>query len=150
FKYVPGMSVLHALALAGGIEGATTDQWKRLDLSREKERLQKTQGRLGRLLAFRDILLAEQEGKAAAPSRQLIELTGESGASRLVSDEGRLRALEVRRRADEEKTFVSLIEAIKHELRFLQERMAHSEASLKEKTEYIKVLNELRTRGAVT
>jgi exopolysaccharide production protein ExoF len=150
FKYVPGMSVLHALALAGGVEGVSTDQWKRLDLSRERERVEKSQERLRRLLALRDVLLAEREGKAAAPSKQVIELAGQVGALRLVADEERLRALEFRRRSAEEEAFVTLIRATHHELSLLRERMTHSEAALREKTEYVKTLSGLRARGAVT
>jgi len=150
FRYVPGMSVLHALALAGGVEGISTDQWKRLELSRERERLQKSQERLSRLLALREVLVSEREGKPAGISKQLMELAGASVAPRLVADEERLRSLELRKRIDQEETLASLIEATKHELRLLRERMAHSEGSLKEKTEYVRTLSGLRARGTVT
>ena len=39
FRYVPGMTVMHALALAGASDRVGTDQWRQLDLTRERERL---------------------------------------------------------------------------------------------------------------
>jgi protein involved in polysaccharide export with SLBB domain len=150
FKFVPGMSVLHALALAGGTEGISTDQWRRLDLSRERERLQKSQERLRRLLALKEVLIAEREGKMVATSPQLTDLAGHSSAPKLVVEEQHLRALESRRRSDQEDSLTSSIEAMNRELRVLRERIAHSEASMKEKAEYVKSLSALRARGTVT
>jgi protein involved in polysaccharide export with SLBB domain len=150
FKYVPGMSVLHALALAGGMDGFSTDQWRRLDLSRERERLQKSQERLRRLLALKEVVIAEREGTTAATSPQLIDLAGRSSASKLVVEEQQLRTLESRRRIDQEGSLTLSIEAMKRELRVLRERMAHSEASMKEKADYVKSLSALRARGTVT
>jgi hypothetical protein len=144
------MSVLHALALAGGMDGISTDQWRRFDISRERERLQKSQERLRRLLALKEVLIAEREGKMAATSPQLIDLAGRSSASKLIGEEQHLRTLESRRRTDQEESFASSIEAMKRELRVLRERMAHSEASMKERAEYVKGLSALRARGTVT
>jgi hypothetical protein len=138
------------LALAGGMDGFSTDQWRRLDLSRERERLQKSQERLRRLLALKEVLIAEREGKTAVTSPQLIDLAGRSSASKLVVEEQQLRTLESRRRIDQEGSLTSSIEAMKRELRVLRERMAHSEASMKEKAEYVKSLSGLRARGTVT
>jgi protein involved in polysaccharide export with SLBB domain len=150
FKYVPGMSVQHALALAGGMDGFSTDQWRQLDLSRERERLQKSQERLRRLLALKEVLIAEREGNTAVPPPQLVDLAGRSSASKLVVEEQQLRTLESRRRIDQEGSLISSIEAIQRELRVLRERMVHSEASMKEKAEYVKGLSALRARGTVT
>src|SRR5262245_36536257 len=138
------------MALAGGMDGFSTDQWRRLDLSRERERLQKSQERLRRLLALKEVLIAEREGKTAATSPQLIDLAGRSSSSKLVVEEQQLRTLESRRRIDQEGSLTSSIEAMKRELRVLRERMAHSEASMKEKAEYVKSLSSLRARGTVT
>ena len=65
-------------------------------------------------------------------------------------EEQQLRTLESRRRIDQEGSLTLSIEAMKRELRVLRERMAHSEASMKEKADYVKSLSALRARGTVT
>jgi protein involved in polysaccharide export with SLBB domain len=150
FRYVPGMTVLHALALAGGVDGTSTDQWRRLELSRERERVQKSKERLSRLLAFRDVLLAERDGNRPVASQPLFDLVGEPGASRLVASEEQLRSLELQRHVNEEATIASIDTASRNELRALRERMTQTEAYLKGKSDYVHILSTMRASGTVT
>ncbi|MFN3351087.1 polysaccharide biosynthesis/export family protein [Pseudorhodoplanes sp.] len=150
FKYTPGMTILHAIALAGGVDATATDQWSRFELSRERERILKSRERLLTLLAFRDVLAAERDATVPAPSQQLIELAGEPGASQLVIREEQLRAIELQKNANEAASIASIDEATRNELIALRDRTAQLEAHLKSKSDYVRTLSNMRTSGVVT
>jgi len=150
FKYVPGMTVLHAIALAGGADGTSNDQWSRFEMTREHERIQKSRERLARLLASRDVLVAERDGNRPTPSQQLIDLVGESAGSRIIAREEQMRTLELHRLSNEEEAIDAIDQASRKELRALRERTAQIEIYLKGKSEYVQTLSNMRTSGVVT
>jgi exopolysaccharide production protein ExoF len=150
FKHVPGMTILHALTLAGGVEGAATEHWRLLDVTRERERMRKSAERLKKLLVRTEVLISEREGKAPVPSNQLMDLAGRSGAQELVAAEERLRFLERGKRKGQEAAFNTALVAMRNELTIQREKMLQIEAGMKEKAERVEMVVALRTRGATT
>ncbi len=150
FKYVPGMTVLHAITLAGGTEGANTDLWKLLDIGRERERMRKSAERHKQLLARIGVLKAEREGKIAAPPDQLVQRVGRPSAEELVKGEERVRVLERRNLSEQQKAIDALILVTRSELKILQEKMAQVELRIREKAERATSLLTARAHGTVT
>ena len=149
FKYVPGMTVGHVLALAGGLEG-TSDLWRVLDLGREQERINKASERLMRLLAISEVLTAEAARRKPVPSQQLLDLAGRARGQQLVDGEERFRALKRQKLNEQESAIAALIAANENELRILREKLTQVEVRIKEKAERATAMAVLRTKGTTT
>jgi hypothetical protein len=110
YKHIPGMSVLHALILAGALETAAGDEWRLLDLAREKERLLKSTERLSRLMARTELLKGERE-ELASPGKT----AGADAKGRLAEAKILLR-LENARRAEQEAAVDAKLQSYRTEL----------------------------------
>jgi exopolysaccharide production protein ExoF len=76
FKFTPGMTVLHAVALLGAGNDERSDLYAHTEYVRELERLQKSTERLAQLLARAEALDAERANRSAQLPSRLIELVG--------------------------------------------------------------------------
>jgi protein involved in polysaccharide export with SLBB domain len=150
FKHVPGMTILHALTLAGSVEGGSTEYWRLLDVTRERERLLKSEERLKKLLARTAVLKAEREGKAPEASKQLAALAGQAAAQELVAREERLRLLEQGRRKGQEAAYDAAIGATQSELTLSREKVLQVGSRVSEKAERVAAMETLRARGTTT
>ena len=77
------MTVLHAVAMSGGLDNGTAEVSQFLELLRERERMQRAMERIKILLARSAVLSAERAGATPEAMPQLIELAGEAHAARL-------------------------------------------------------------------
>ena len=91
FKYWQGMTVLHAVALAGGAKAPDREAWQSVESVRETERLQRSLARVKRLLVRTSVLRAAA-GEAAVPAATLQGLVGADVIS-LASEEQAAREL---------------------------------------------------------
>jgi len=152
-KYVPGMTVLHALALALGPEGANganAEYWRSIDVARERERALKAQERLKKLLVRVDVLKSERDGSALQPSNELVEIAGRSDSIELLATEQRFRTLERAQRAGKQAALDATLAALRNESTIQREKMLQIEMGMKEKAERVQEIVALRTRGATT
>lgn len=149
FRFVPGMRVLHALALAGGIDRTGVDLWRQFDLAREQERVRQSENRLERYFA-RMIVLSAERGTTDDARRRLDELTGRATADHLIKQAERVRKLERSKLDAERQANDTILNTLADELRILQESMRDTEANMKEKAERVTVMLQLRERGATT
>jgi protein involved in polysaccharide export with SLBB domain len=150
FKYVPGMTILHAIALAAGADSAATDHWRLLDTARERERLLKSEERLKILLARTAVLKAERGNSSPAAPNQLVALAGQSNAQELIDREKRLRLLDTNKRKGKEAALDAALAATQSELTLAREKVLQIGSRVMEKTERMKATEALRTRGATT
>ena len=95
-KYVPGMIVLKALALSGSQDRVSADNWVRVDISRERERMRKSQEHRKAYLARLQVLSAEQEGKQAYPTGELLKVSSNEEAKARIAAEIHLREMELK------------------------------------------------------
>jgi protein involved in polysaccharide export with SLBB domain len=88
FPFSPGMTVIHATALAGGTMSAAAASWLPTEALREGARLVSAKEELKRLLARHARLRAERDGlrEIAVPS-ELVEAAGADEAGQLIGDE---------------------------------------------------------------
>ncbi|MGI4763807.1 MAG: polysaccharide biosynthesis/export family protein [Janthinobacterium lividum] len=91
FKYWRGMTVLHALALAGGPKSVDRETWQSVESVREMDRLQRSLALVKRLLVRTSLLRAEGGGPPI-PTETLAGLVGPDAPS-LGSEEQAARQL---------------------------------------------------------
>ncbi|MDR7037741.1 MULTISPECIES: polysaccharide biosynthesis/export family protein [Methylobacterium] len=149
YKYIPGMSVLHALALAGAVETAPQDQWRLLDTAREKERLLKSSERLTRSLARAAVLVAERDGSKPATKR-LFELVGPPSAKSRLTEADTFRQVERSKRKKQEAAIEAAIQSYVAELTIQRNKLAQVESNIGDRNLRVDHLSKLRERGATT
>jgi polysaccharide biosynthesis/export protein ExoF len=119
FKYVPGMTVLHILALAGGLDRdrGSNEPWQKIEAVRE---IQKRSGAIDsmlKLLARQSVLRAERDGTTPKVPPRLLNLVGSIEAASLIDEQAdRRRAIAMSRR-ERERAALSAVESAKQDLR---------------------------------
>ncbi|MGH1573725.1 polysaccharide biosynthesis/export family protein [Methylobacterium sp. P31] len=81
YKFTPGMTVLHAVALAGGLDQKPSENWAGLEVARDAARATTASQKLSKSLASLAVLRAERDGKTSAMPEQLVDLVGREAAN---------------------------------------------------------------------
>ena len=150
FRHLPGMTVMHALALAGASDRAGADEWRQLDLTRERERLRQSESRLGGILA-RTIALSRSTGRDDQGLMQQLEaLAGNPVADRLAKDAIAVRKLELAVLASQAETRTAILASLADERTIMEQSIADAEAAMLDRAERVDLLLQLRQRGATT
>jgi protein involved in polysaccharide export with SLBB domain len=119
FKYVPGMTVLHAIALAGGLDSdqGSHDPWQKIEAVRTIEKRSGAIDAVLKLLARQAVLRAERDGSQPKVPARLVKLVGRTEAASLVDEqEDRRKAVAMARR-ERERAAASAVESAKQDLR---------------------------------
>ena len=93
FKFTPGMTVLHALALAGSSDDDRQDVYLQSELVRQKERHAVSKRRLEKGLALMNALRAELGGTSPELTARLTQIAGRKKADSLIETEIKIRRL---------------------------------------------------------
>jgi protein involved in polysaccharide export with SLBB domain len=119
FKYVPGMTVLHAIALAGGIERDRTsnDTWQKIEAVRTIEKRSSSLDSLLKLLARQAVLRAERDGTTPRPPALLVKLAGPIEAASILDDQEDRRKVAAMARRDRKRVADNAVESAKQDLR---------------------------------
>ena len=149
YKHVPGMCVLHVLALAGAVDIAPQDQWRLLDTAREKERLLKSSERLTRSLARLAILVAERDGATPA-TKQLSQLVGATASEARLGEASGFRQVERSKREKQEGAIDAAAQAYQAELAIQRNKLTQVGSNLGDRTLRVDYLAKLRERGVTT
>lgn len=148
YKYTPGATVLHALALSGGLEGGAWEFSQIMETLRESEKLQRSAERLKKLLARRAVLQAEREGKQPVAPTRLIELAGEKQAKALIQDALTMRRFVLASKQVLKSAAEADIRGAREELAKLRKKAAYVESNLASKSQIVTTLDSLRRRGS--
>lgn len=151
YQFQPGMIVLHAVALAGGVVRNETGSFLAADASRETAKLQTSSEELKRLVAARTRLAAERKGQkeiSAAP--ELVELTGETEANRLITAENEIlkSGLEVTER--DRKGLTAAIELSDKEIASLEKQLGEIKLQRNLRDKQLSEVQGLISRGLTT
>jgi polysaccharide biosynthesis/export protein ExoF len=150
YKFVPNMTVLHAVALAGGIERGTGNVSELIQGVQEMERMRKSNDDLKRLIARRTRLEAQRDGVELRPSAQLVELAGEQVTGLLLANEiSTMRAENAKTEREEISIDRSILTARK-ELEVLKRKCAQLDIQRDLRTERLQNLENLVARGLTT
>jgi protein involved in polysaccharide export with SLBB domain len=111
YAYVPGMTVLHAVALAGGFDKSLIEPYQVAELTRESERMQSSLDRAMRMIARTSAIEAVRtDGPAKAPA-ELVEIAGQTKGNSLVRDEFAPRHAEMQAVVADEASLKGSIDA---------------------------------------
>jgi protein involved in polysaccharide export with SLBB domain/septal ring factor EnvC (AmiA/AmiB activator) len=109
FKYVPGMTILHAIALAGGLDRGASDPWQKIEAVREIQKRSGAVDAMLKLLARGAVLKAERDGMEPKIPPRLIGLVGAAEAANLVNEQSdRRKAVAIARKNRERATLTGL------------------------------------------
>ena len=134
FKYSPGMTVFHAIAMSGGYD-QPTEPWQKLDAVREATKRTSALEELSELLVREAVLKSERDQVEPNPTHQLVALVGEANAKALVAAEVSRRLAIVSARHTRERMLAEQINMANQDVQTLTSRMPSDELirSLKER-----------------
>jgi hypothetical protein len=116
FKYAPGMTILHAIALAGGLDRGASDPWQKIEVVREIQKRSGAVDAMLKLSARGAVLKAERDGTEPKIPLRLIELVGATEAANLVNEQSdRRKALAVARK-NRERAILTGLESAKQDV----------------------------------
>ncbi|MER8548151.1 polysaccharide biosynthesis/export family protein [Mesorhizobium sp. M1169] len=116
FKYATGMTILHAIALAGGLDRAESEPWQKIEAVRETQKRSGAIDAMLNLLARAAVLKAERDGTAPAIPRQLLELAGATEAANRVDEQSDRRKGIATARKDRERATMRALEAARQDV----------------------------------
>jgi glycosyltransferase involved in cell wall biosynthesis/protein involved in polysaccharide export with SLBB domain len=149
YDYTPGMTVLHAVALAGGFDKAPVEPWVVAELTRETERLQTALDRAMRMMARSTAIeAARTTGRPAIPA-ELANLAGQEKAKALVFNEFAPRRAEMQALASDEASMKGAVESASAEMELQKARLPILTQSIELRKERVANLNKLLNTGTV-
>jgi polysaccharide biosynthesis/export protein ExoF len=116
FKYVPGMTILHAIALAGGLDRGASDPWQKIEAVREIQKRSGAVDAMLKLLARGAVLKAEREGTEPKIPPRLIELVGATEAANVVNEQSDRRKAVAVARKNRERASLTGLESAKQDV----------------------------------
>jgi polysaccharide biosynthesis/export protein ExoF len=116
FKYASGITVLHAVALAGGLDRGSNDSYMKIETVREIQKRSGAAGSMLKLLARLAVLKAERDGVAPKIPPQLLEMVGAADSRSLLEEQIERRKPLLLARQERQRAITSAIEAAKQDL----------------------------------
>jgi polysaccharide biosynthesis/export protein ExoF len=152
YKHVPGMIVLHAVALAGGLDRGESSLASLIEGAREMERLRSATVQVKHLLVRRARLEAERDGASSLSIPvQLASLAGEEAvARRLIATENTILRAEQARRVQQVREVTSRADSARNEMEALRRKLEQVDAQRDMRLERLSELQKLKDRGWVT
>ena len=151
YKYVPGMIVLQAIALAGGLGRGQENLYGMIEGVREMERLRTKADQVKRLLARRARLEAQRDGVSTLPTPvQLTNLAGEQDARTFLAAESAVLRAEQARRQHQENEIAVKVAAARDEVEALKRKLDQADVQKDMRIERLNGMQKLKERGIVT
>lgn len=147
FKFVQGMTVLHAIALAGGMRVVEAETWQRVESHRETDRLQRSLDKVKRLLVRTDVLKAE--GGSPLPDDAVTSLIGTRDAPILREEEEGARKLNAQSRSATEASLVAAVDNARSDLAARTERLKPLDRLIAVREQREKTVSELVDHSTV-
>lgn len=150
YAFIANMTVLHAVALGGGLYRPDERAGGLIGVSRESARIGLSTLQLKQVLATRARLQAELDTKTKLePPQKLVALAGEDGAQELMARQ--LRIMDQRTKALEQQTsgLKKAAELAKTEVKSLKQRQKLIDEQIKLALQELKAINKLKKKGLV-
>ncbi len=147
YKFTPGMTVLHSVALAGGFDRAAGLGIQAMDAIRESERHLRTAEVLKRLMAQEAVLKAERDGSTLFVPRRLVEISDVTEARALVDNEKQLRSLLLAARHNQQAALATTIKNLKLAVQSVQSRLQFLSAFVVTRSSREKAVTDLKKKG---
>jgi exopolysaccharide production protein ExoF len=150
YKYAPGMTILHAVALAGGLERASSEPWQRMEAVRETGRRHGAIERTVRLIARVAVLKSEYAGGQPETPSRLVRMVGIEAARSAVREQKERRQSVVWMRQIRESAARSAVENAAREAEALGGALAPLEDNVKMRAGRVENLKTLKNSNVVT
>jgi exopolysaccharide production protein ExoF len=149
YKYAPGLTVWHAIALAGGLDRATLEPWQAVESVRETEKGNSSMDHLIQTLARIAVLEAERDGTAVTLPARLVEIAGQAKARRALNLEIERRRVIVKSNDLHQGSLTTAVDNGKHEIETLSQRVAPIEDNVKLRDDRVRRMRDLASRSVV-
>lgn len=151
YQFQPGMLVLHAVAIAGGVVRSETGSFLAADASRETARLQTTVEEMKRLLALRARMEADRNGaKDIAASPELSDLAGDAEAKRLIAAEAQILKTSLDTLARDRQSLTASIELSDKEISALEQQLGQIKVQRALRDQQLDDYKSLNAKGLTT
>lgn len=147
FKFEPGVTTLHAVALAGGFHRSVDDRWTSVEAARETTKQQIYQTRQRRLLAQIAVLQGEVEGVPPMPPARLKRMLGDVEANAAIAQEIERRAPVARAREERRKALAMIVDAAREGVELARQRLVPLQGSIDARRTRVATLQGLRNQG---
>jgi polysaccharide biosynthesis/export protein ExoF len=116
FPFSPGLTILHAIAMAGGLDQGTSEMWQKIEAVRDIQKRSGAVDAMLKLLARAAVLTAERDGTEPKISPRLLELVGATEAANLINEQSERRKAVAMARKNRERTIVTGLEEAKRDV----------------------------------
>jgi protein involved in polysaccharide export with SLBB domain len=149
YKYASGMTVLHALALAGGLDRTTIEPWQRIEAVRETGKWNGAIERTTRLLARLAVIKSEHDGSSVQTPPRLVELVGEREARRAIEEQIERRRPVVSARLSRHTAVKATFDNARSEVESLAERIPSLDENVRLRAERVDSMRSLTKSNIV-
>jgi polysaccharide biosynthesis/export protein ExoF len=151
FKYEPGLTALHAVALAGGMRRTDAESWQSIESRRELVTLEKSLDKVKRLVARTVVLQAERgDGDETSSVKELVNLVGQKDSKLLVDQEASQRRISELDRAVQGAALSGEVNNYRSEVAARAGRIVPFDDNIKLRTERVKGLQQLVEKNIAT
>ncbi|WP_420970689.1 polysaccharide biosynthesis/export family protein [Bradyrhizobium sp. B120] len=149
YKFVSGMTVLHAMALAGGLDRGSSEPWQKIEAVREILKRSASADAMLKLLARAAVLKAERDGAEPKIPLRLIELVGATEAANLVREQGDRRKTIATARTNRERALQTALESAKQDV-VVYGRLESLDELVKLRQERVNSMRALADRNVIS
>lgn len=150
YKFTPGMTVLHAVALAGGLDQKPSDNWAGLEVARDAARVTTASQKLSKSLATLAVLRAERDGKTSTMPEQLVNRVGREAANEIFGEAKKRRERLTTALRERRVSLASAVATAERALTIAQERTEILSQGLSSRQKRADALRELSNRGTAS
>lgn len=151
YPYVPGMTVMHAMAYAGGVYRPASGSYLAGEMAREQTRLQQSAEEVARLFARRARLIAERDGQdTIRMPDKLVELVGAPLADELMKQETEALHRQLSALTRDQNSHKATFDSARREIRALELELAQVAEQRRIRDTQLGELQKLAGRGLTT
>lgn len=149
FKYAPGMTVLHAIAMAGGLDRTANEPWQKVEAVREIQKRNGAVDTMLKLLARAAVLKGERDKTEPRIPARLLELVGSAEATHLLNEQRDKRKAVAIARKNRETAVLNALDSAKQDL-MVYGRMDSLDELIKLRQERVNSMRTLAERNVIS
>jgi len=149
YKYAPGMTVLHAVALAGGLDRAPAEPWQRMEAVRETGKKHGAIERTTRLMARVAVLKSEFTASQPQVPVRLAGMVGNGAARSAVREQMERRQSVLWMRGIRESAAKAAVENAKREVETLADGIPPFDENIKLRAGRVESMRSLKNSNVV-
>jgi protein involved in polysaccharide export with SLBB domain len=149
-KYVPGMTILHAIALAGGLDRGAVDPWQKIEAVREIQKRSGAVDGMLKLFARAAVLKAERDRTEPKIPLRLLELVSATEAKNLILEQADRRKAVALARKNRERAILAAVESAKQDIQLIYGRTGPLDELIRLRQERVNGMKNLVERNVLS